>query len=134
METYWNGVVLVPDRELFGGRLDGTLAASVQLVKPGATKETTAFAATIEAHFVAPWARGHGLAKALLEEAEKEARKLGYTLLKLSVRETQEAAIKLYEEQGFKHWGTLPYHEFVGGNMIAGKYYFKNVEPISGIV
>lgn len=134
METYWKGVVLVPDRILIGGRLDGTLASSIQLVKPGVTKETTAFAATVEAHFVAPWARGHGLAKALLQEAEREARKLGFTLLKLSVRQTQEAAIQLYEEQGFVHWGTLPYHEYVGGNMIAGRYYYKNVEPISGIV
>lgn len=133
LETYWKGVVLVPDRILFCGRLDGTLAAAVQLVRPGASKESTAFAATIEAHFVAPWARGHGLAKMLLQEAEREARKLGYTLLKLAVRETQEPAINLYEEQGFTLWGTLPYHEFVGGNMVAGRYYYKTIEPISGI-
>lgn len=134
LETYWRGVVLVPDRELFCGRLDGSLAASIQLLKPGPSKETTAFAATIEAHFVAPWARGHGLAKALLQEAEKEARKLGYSLLKLSVRMTQEAAIRLYEEQGFILWGTLPYHEYVGGKMIPGQYYYKTIEPIMGIV
>lgn len=134
LETYWKGVVLVPDRVLFCGRLDGTISASAQLLKPGASKETTAFAASLEAHFVAPWARGHGLAKMLLLEAEREARKLGYRLLKLSVRETQEAAIQLYEEQGFVLWGTLPYHEYVGGNMVAGRYYYKTIDPISGIV
>lgn len=134
LETYWNGVVLVPDRLLFCGRLDGTIVGCIQLLKPGASKESTAFAASIEAHFVAPWARGHGLAKMLLQEAEREARKLGYTLLKLSVRQTQTAAIALYEEQGFTLWGTLPYYEFVGGTMVAGKYYFKTIEPISGIV
>ncbi len=133
LETYWKGVVLVPDRVLFCGRLDGTISASVQLIKPGASKETSAFAATLDAHFVAPWARGHGLAKMLLEEAEREARKLGYTLLKLAVRQTQQAAIQLYEEQGFVLWGTLPYHEYVGGNMVAGNYYYKSIEPISGI-
>lgn len=134
LETYWKGVILVPDRVLFCGRLDGTIAAAIQLVKPGVSKESTAFAASIEAHFVAPWARGHGLAKKLLEEAEHTARVQGYTLLKLSVRETQQPAIALYEEQGFVLWGTLPYHEFVGGSMVAGKYYFKTIEPISGII
>ena len=134
LETYWKGVILVPDRVLFCGRLDGTIVSAIQLVKPGASKESTAFAASIEGHFVAPWARGHGLAKMLLQEAEHEARMLGYTLLKLSVRETQQPAIALYEEQAFVLWGTLPYHEFVGGNMVAGKYYFKTIEPISGIV
>lgn len=134
LETYWKGVMLVPDRILFCGRLDGTVAAAVQLVKPGASKESTAFAASIEAHFVAPWARGHGLAKRLLQQAEHEARKLGYTLLRLSVRETQEAAISLYEEQGFTLWGRLPYYEFVAGNMVAGRFYYKTIEPVSGII
>lgn len=134
LEKYWSGVLLVPDRILFVGRLEGAIASSVQLIRPGATKETSAFAANLDAHFVAPWARGHGLAKELLGEAEREARKLGYSVLKLSVRETQEPAVKLYEEHGFTLWGRLPSYEYVGGKMIAGKFYYKNVEPISGIL
>src|SRR5262249_23295256 len=98
LETYWKGVLVVPERVVFIGRRDGTLAGSVQLLKPGPSKETSAFAVSIEAHFVAPWARGHGIAKALLEAAEYEARAQGFSVLKLSVRDTQEAALKLYEE------------------------------------
>ncbi|MDE3017333.1 MAG: GNAT family N-acetyltransferase, partial [Pseudomonadota bacterium] len=45
LETYWKGVLVVPERVLFVGRVDGTLAASVQLVKPGPSKETSSFAA-----------------------------------------------------------------------------------------
>jgi ribosomal protein S18 acetylase RimI-like enzyme len=131
LETYWKGVLVVPERVLFAGRLDGTLAASVQLVKPGPSKETSAFCAFIEGHFVAPWARGHGLAKMLLEAAEREARAQGFSVLRLSVRSTQEAAIKLYEESGYICWGTLPYYEFVNAEMIAGRFYYKNMEPIS---
>src|SRR6185436_182119 len=90
LEIYWKGVLVVPERVLFVGRLDGTISGSVQLLKPGPSKETSSFCASIESHFVAPWARGHGLAKALLEAAEREARTQGFTALKLSVRQTQE--------------------------------------------
>lgn len=134
MESYWSGVLHVPERVLFLGRLDGTVAASVQLLKPGPTKETTAFAATVEGHFVAPWARGHGLAKALLQAAEREARKCGFSVLKLSVRETQEAAIALYEESGFVRWGVLPCYEYVNARMIPGHFFYKNLEPLTHLV
>lgn len=134
METYWKGVLVVPERTLFVGRLDGTIAAAIQLIKPGISKETTAFAAAMEAHYVAPWARGHGLAKALLQLAEREARNLGFSVLKMSVRETQEAAIKLYEECGYICWGVLPYYEFVNAKMIAGRFYYKQVEPIMSLL
>src|ERR1700744_1353964 len=79
LETYWKGVLVVPERVLFVGRIAGKLAASVQLVKPETRRETSSFAASIEAHFVAPWARGHGLAKMLLEAAEREARSQGFS-------------------------------------------------------
>lgn len=134
LEKYYNGVLVVPDRILFVGRLDGTLAGSIQLVKPGMSKETSSFAASIDAHFVAPWARGHGMARMLLEAAEREARVLGFTVLKLSVRQTQEAAISLYEEAGFIRWGTLPTYEFVNAQMIAGHFYYKNLEPITSLI
>lgn len=134
LETYWKGVLVVPQRVLLGGRLDGTLAASIQLLRPGATKETSSFSATLEAHFVAPWARGHGLAKALLQAAERQARSEGFSVLKLSVRETQEAAISLYEESGYIHWGTLPVYEFVNAKMVPGRFYYKNLEPITTLV
>lgn len=134
MEAYWRGVLFVPERVLFIGRLDGVVAASIQLVKPGPTKETSSFAASIEGHFVAPWARGHGLAKALLHEAEREARKDGFSVLRLSVRETQEAAIKLYEENHYVRWGVLPYYEFVSARMIAGHFFYKQLDPITRLV
>jgi len=134
LETYWKGVLVVPDRVLFVGRLDGTLAASIQLVKPGISKETSSFAASLDAHFVAPWARGHGIAKMLLEAAEREARNQGFSVLKLSVRDTQERALKVYEESGYTCWGILPTYEFVNAKMIAGRFYYKNLEPITTLV
>ena len=134
LETYWRGVVVVPERILFGARLDGALVGGIQLVKPGLSKETSSFSASLEAHFLAPWARGHGLAKAMLETAEREARKLGYAVLKLSVRQTQERAISIYEESGYHCWGVLPMHEIVNAEMIAGRYYYKNLDPITSLI
>lgn len=133
LETFWRGVLVVPERVLFGGRLDGTLAASIQLLKPGPSKQTTSFSATIGYHFVAPWARGYGLAKGLLQAAEAEARAQGFSVLVLNVRETQEAALKLYHESGYTRWGIMPYYEMVGDTMIAGHYFYKNIKPIMKI-
>jgi ribosomal protein S18 acetylase RimI-like enzyme len=126
MEAYWNGVVLIPDRKLIVGRLDGTIASSIQFVRPSG-KHTASFAASVENHFVAPWARGHGLAKELLKTAEEEAIGQGLTLMKLSVRATQEAAITLYENMGYRRWGTLEKYEKVNGVMYAGYYYCKDL-------
>jgi ribosomal protein S18 acetylase RimI-like enzyme len=133
LESYWRGVLVVPERILFGGRLDKTLAASIQLIKPAKSKQTTAFMAVLSNHFVAPWARGHGLAKALLMLAEQEARNLGFSALSLSVRGTQEAAIKLYNESGYTRWGIMPYYEMVGETMVEGHYFYKNLKPIMKI-
>ena len=133
LESFWQGVLVVPERILFVGRLDGTVAASIQIIKPVPSRQTTAFNASIGYHFVAPWARGHGLAKELLQEAELEAKKLGFSVISLNVRETQEAALKLYHENGYNRWGIMPYYEMVGENMIAGHYFYKNLKPIMKI-
>lgn len=133
LESYWRGVMVVPERELFCGWLDGTIAAAVQLIKPGRSKETTSFVATIEGHFVAPWARGHGLARAVLDAAEREAAVQGFSVLRLHVRETQDAAIRLYQENGYVRWGILPYHEIVNGQMIAGHHFYKRLQPLSSV-
>ncbi len=133
LEAYWKGVMVVPERKLFVGRLDSTLCASVQLVRPSRSKETSAFAATLESHFVAPWARGHGLAKALLEFAEREAAKAGFSLLKLSVRATQTQAITLYRECGYVEWGVLPHYEFVNASMVSGHFFYKQLKPVTNL-
>ncbi len=134
LEAYWTGVLMVPSRSLFVGKLDNVTAASVQLLRPSKTKETSAFAATIEAHFVAPWARGHGLAKQLLDMAEREAAKDGFSVINLSVRETQDRALTLYREHGYHEWGTMPYYEYVNAGMVSGHFFYKKLEPISNLI
>lgn len=134
LESYFKGVLMVPARSLFVARLDNVICGAIQLLRPSKAKETSAFAASIEAHFVAPWARGHGLALMLLAEAEREASKEGFSVINLSVRETQERALQIYREHGYTEWGTMPYHEYVNASMVSGHFFYKKLEPISNLV
>ncbi len=134
LESYWKGVLMVPSRSLIIAKLDNVIAGSIQLVRPSKAKETSAFAATIEAHFMAPWARGHGLAKQLLDAAERQAAKDGFSVINLSVRETQTRALTIYREHGYTEWGSMPYYEYVNAGMVSGHYFYKKLEPISNLI
>jgi ribosomal protein S18 acetylase RimI-like enzyme len=127
LERFWRGVLLVPERDLFIGRLDGRIAGSAQLIGPPKNNEAQAFAAAITSNFVSPWARGHGLARDLTVAVENEAREQDYRFLRLDVRETQTAAIQLYESLGYERWGTNPNYAIVDGKMVAGGYYAKRL-------
>ncbi|MCG8546838.1 MAG: GNAT family N-acetyltransferase [Alphaproteobacteria bacterium] len=129
LETYWRGVLLVPERSLFVARLDGVIAGSAQLVRPNRNNEAQAHAATLTTSFVAPWARGHGVARLLTQTIEDAARDEGYAVLNLDVRETQTAAIALYETMGYRRWGTHPRYARVDGRWVAGYFYSKILDP-----
>ncbi|GAB4238919.1 MAG: hypothetical protein Tsb0032_43190 [Kiloniellaceae bacterium] len=142
MEAYWQGVLLVPERELYVGRLDGTIAGSAQLVRPPRNNEAQSLTGTLTTFFVAPWARGHGLAPALVASIEEAARGNGLRVLNLDVRETQARAIEVVEEAGFVRWGTHPHYAWVNEAWVTGYYYYKDlhgngalpegVPPLSG--
>lgn len=125
VEQYFRGVLLVPERELIVGRMDGVIYGAVQLQLPSRNNEVQAFAVSIQHHFVAPYARGHGLARAILLCAEERARSLGYRVLNLDVRETQDAAIAMYEAAGYIRWGTHPVYARVKGVTLGGHFYYK---------
>lgn len=126
METYYSGVVLVPGRTLFLGMLDGVIAGSAQLLAPTRNNEAQAAACNLAGAFVAPWARGHGLARTLTEAVEGQARTEGFGMINLDVRETQAAAIHVYESMGYVRWGTHPlYARLADGAWIPGRFYYK---------
>jgi ribosomal protein S18 acetylase RimI-like enzyme len=129
LERYFRGVLLVPERELFVARLNGTIVGSAQLVRPPRNNEAQAFAATLMHSFIAPYARGHGLARLLTQRVEEGARAFGYHVLNLDVRETQQAAIRLYESLGYVRWGTHPVYARVAGQTIQGHFFYKLLRP-----
>jgi ribosomal protein S18 acetylase RimI-like enzyme len=127
LEAYWRGVLLVPDRELIVGRADGAIAGTGQLLKPPSNNEAGAFNCTLSTFFVAPWARGHGLARLMLDAFDTRARKAGFFQISLDVRETQTAAIALYEGAGYRRWGTKKRYARVDDRFVRGFFYTKDL-------
>jgi ribosomal protein S18 acetylase RimI-like enzyme len=129
LESYFRGVLLVPERELFVTRLNGMITGSAQLVRPPRNNEAQAFAAHVMHAFVAPYARGHGLGRLMMRRIEDGARALGYQVLNLDVRETQGIAIRLYESLGYQRWGEHPAYARIAGQTVRGFFYYKLLKP-----
>src|SRR5690348_4300048 len=127
LENYWRGMLLVPERRLVVGRLDGVIAGSVQLSRAPRNNEAQAFAGTLTSAFVAPWARGRGIGHGIVREAERLGREMGLVVLNLDLRDTQRAAIRLYESLGYQRWGTHPCYAQVDGRIVPGHYYYKRL-------
>ena len=130
LEAYWKGVLLVPERELFCARLEERIVGSIQLLKPPPNNEAGSHTATLSTFFIAPWARGHGLARGLLHEAELSARSQRFEILDLDVRATQTAAIRLYENAGFHRWAVKHHYARIGGHYIDGYFYTKALKAL----
>ena len=128
LNQYWRGVVLVQNRILIVGRLNGAIAGTVQLELQPQNNEVQKNIIKIASHFVAPWARGYGLAKKIIDSAELIAKEHEASCLQLDIRETQEAAIQLFKSKGYKKWGENPNYAFVKGKTIKGLYFYKNIK------
>ncbi len=129
LERYWQGVIAAPTRLLFVARLDGTICGTTQLILPPGNNEAQSHMVQMTTNFVAPWARGHGLARMLLETVEAKAREMGYAVINLDVRQTMEKAIALYEAMGYVKFGEHPLSVRVDGQSVPSLYYYKNINP-----
>ncbi len=129
LEKHWAGVLLMPQRTLFVARLDGVICGSAQLCRQPANNEAQAHTGQLMSFFIAPWARGHGLAARMVRTVEAEAQNCGLAVLNLDVRATQAVAIRVYDRCGFVRWGTQPDYAFVGGKWVAGHHYSKILHP-----
>lgn len=129
LERHFRGVLLVPGRELFVARLNGQLVGSAQLVRPTPNNEAQAFAAQLVHAYVAPYARGFGVAREMIARVEERAAALGCRVLNLDVRESQATAIALFDTLGYTRWGTHPAYARVAGRTVAGHFYHKLLVP-----
>ena len=128
LERYWEGVLAMPARALFVARLDGVICGTCQLLKPPMNNEAQSFAVQLTTNFIAPWARGHGLARMLLQEAEKYALSEDFEVINLDIRETLKTAIALYESMGYIRIGTHPHYAKVDDEVLRGYYYCKMIK------
>ena len=127
LKKYWNSMLLVSTNSLIVGRLNGDIAGSMQLSFYPSNNEAQKKISIIKSHFVAPWARGYGLAKAMIDYAIVKSKENNKVNIQLDIRETQTAAIKLFESKGFIKWGENPTYAFVNGKPIRGYYYYRNL-------
>lgn len=130
LERFWQGAIVMPQRDVFLARIDGVICGTCVLVYPPQNNEAQAHAVHLISHFVAPWARETGAAKMLLQRAEKQAKSKKYTVINLDVRETQEVAIKLYETQGYEKYATHPAYAYVEGHYVSGHYFMKILDAV----
>jgi len=132
LERHFRGVMLVPEREFFIARLDGEVVGSAQLVRPPRNNEAQGFTAQLTHAFIAPYARGFGLARLLVRRVEERAASLGIRVINLDVRATQDTAITLFERLGYVRWGTHPAYARVGGETVQGYFYYRVIELPGG--
>lgn len=125
LERFWQGVLAMPARTLFVARLDGVICGTCQLIRPPVNNEAQAHSVQLTTNFVAPWARGHGLATMLIQKAEAAAKASGAKVINLDVRESLTSAIKLYESLGYIRIGEHPHYAEVDGQVLKGFYYTK---------
>ncbi len=125
LERYWQGVVTMPQRLLFVGRLDGVICATAQLILPPGNNEAQSQAVKLTTNFTVPWARGQGISTKLLKKVEDVAIQKKFKVINLGVRETQEAAVQFYEKVGFKLVGVHPFYAEIDGKPVSGRHYYK---------
>tara|TARA_Y100000590_G_scaffold410363_1_gene503346 strand:- start:282 stop:821 length:540 start_codon:yes stop_codon:yes gene_type:complete len=128
LNKYWKGLAVVKNRILVVGRLNNAIAGALQLELQPLNNEAQKHISNITSHFVAPWARGYGLAKKMIDHSEEIAKKNGTSCIQINIRETQEAAIQLFKSKGFEKWGENPNYALVDGKTINGLYFYKNIQ------
>ena len=127
LNQYWNKIINDELTNLVVGRLNGVIAGTLQLSYEATNIESRKNIAQIKRHFVAPWARGYGLAKSMIDFSEKQAKENNIKSIQLAVRETQDAAVQLFSSKDYKIWGENPYYAFINGAFIKGIYFYKNL-------
>jgi len=127
LNEYWQKITDDYLNNLIVGRLNGVIAGTLQLSYEAPNIESRKNIAQIKRQFVAPWARGYGLAKSMIDFSEQKAKEENIKSIQLSVRETQDAAIKLFSGKDYEVWGENPYYAFINGSFIKGIYFYKNL-------
>lgn len=128
LAAFWKGVAMAPHRTLIVCRLDGVIAGALQLVRPSPLTESGPYVAEITNFFVAPWARGHGMAAMMAVEAEAVARSKGIRILDVSMRASRARAIAVFESLGYGRWAEKDHYAFIDGKFVPGLYFSKSLD------
>lgn len=124
-EAYWSAAVADPGRIVLGAFVEGKLQGTVTLWLD--TPPNQPFRGEIWKLMVAPSARGRGLARALMLEAERMAAERGRTLLNLDTA-VEGGASELYESLGWTRAGVIPDYAYKPhGGLVGTAIYWKKL-------
>ncbi|WP_309091907.1 GNAT family N-acetyltransferase [Phenylobacterium sp.] len=124
-EAYWSAAVADPGRIVLGAFVDGRLEGTVTLWLD--TPPNQPFRGEVWKLMVAPAARGQGLARALMIEAERLAKAHGRTLLNLDTA-IEGGASELYESLGWTRAGVIPDYAYKPkGGLVGTAIYYKRL-------
>jgi ribosomal protein S18 acetylase RimI-like enzyme len=127
-EAYWAKALAgaqAGDRVVLGGYVEGRLEGTVTLFLD--TPPNQPFRAEIWKLMTSPAARGKGVARALMIEAERIAVERGRTLLNLDTA-IEGGASELYESLGWVRAGVIPDYAYKPqGGLVGTAIYYKRV-------
>ena len=134
MARYWKDRFYNPNDAIFiasqyyQNRKPDIIGAAIVAMPDTEHSPTTYFRANLQRFFVHPEARGKGVGKRLLSAACHYADRKGIRHLYLDVRETQDAALKLYKSFGFSVWGIMDDYAMVDGVTYKGYHMVKDLK------
>ncbi len=85
---------------------EGAMVGTAMLALTARTLKRMRHKTEIWSVYVAPEARGHGLARALMEACIAEARRMGFEAIVLTASTHLTHVVRLYESLGFRIYGT----------------------------
>lgn len=95
-------ITIVAEAE--GGVLVGSVLlypAGAEMLEPGASTSSRLAYPEVRLLAVAPWARGRGVGRGLMDECIRRTRASGATMLTLHTNDLMSVAMQLYERMGF---------------------------------
>lgn len=128
LTAFWNGVLLSPHRHLILGRIAGEIVGGLQIVQAGPLSDIGPEVASIDNFFLAPCARGKGLAAQMLRHAEDVALAQGITSLDVVVRDDRREVARTIEALGYKLWARKDTFRWADNQFHAGLYYTKVID------
>ncbi|CAK7193360.1 hypothetical protein COMNV_01575 [Commensalibacter sp. Nvir] len=126
IESYFTGLLLIPEKRLFIGRMDGTIVGLCEVTLPPKQDDSPCISVEINCFATAPYATGLGIGRKMLTKMEQTVTQLGFPIINASINETQTKLLQFYIKNDYQHWATHPYYQKINGQILKGYMLYKS--------